>query len=279
MNSNLSERKLLQRYIKEAKKFPQLEPDIEKAMITKVKEGSRPAINALVNANLLFVVKIAYKYRNQGLEIEDLISAGNIGLIIAAMRVDPSQKNKFITYAVWWIRQSIRYAIFNQSRLIRLAANKEEKLRAMYKANLPMRSYIGGTGLDWQQAIDLFGAGAKELYHFIKMVEPPVSLDMNLGSDEGLSLKDVLAVDAPNPHEELHANELKDKLQQAMNSLGKKEQQVLKDYYGLDEVRRMSLTQIGEASELSKERIRQIKDKALSKLRKVLVAQLVSLVM
>jgi len=263
-------RNTLRQYIKEAKRYKPLDRETEKVVIRKVQQGSRRAINKLVNANLLFVIKIAYKYRNQGMELEDIISAGNLGLIEAAKRMEPSRKNKFITYAVWWIRQSIRQAIFNQSRLIRLASNKEEKLKQLFRHPIPIKSYIGGMGLDWQKLSEILGYDPDEFHSIIQFLEPPMSFESRRLPNQNISLMETLAGDEATPEEVLQEKERNYYLLQASRCLDKRESQILHEYFGLKETKSLSLSQIGETINLSKERVRQIKDQALKKLRSVL---------
>lgn len=262
-----SAQRILQSYIREAKRFPRLEREEEKKLIRQVKNGSLAATHALVRANLLFVIKIAYKYRNQGMELPDLISAGNLGLLEAARRMDPDKENKFITYAVWWIRQSIRYAIFNQARLIRLASNKEEKVRALYRNNLPTKSYQGGYGPDLSQAKKILGTDQADAWNLLQMMETPLSFDAPRRADEKGTLGDVLADAQNNPAEDLIEKELNEMISDATSQLSDREMKILQEYFGLGETQHQSLSQIGEGIHLSKERVRQIKDDALDKLR------------
>lgn len=263
--------KILQTYIREAKKYHLLTRDSEKKLILQVKAGSHQAVNALVRANLLFVVKIAYKYRNQGMDLSDLISAGNLGLIEAAHRMDPEKDNKFITYAVWWIRQSIRHAIFNQSRLIRLASNKEEKVRLLYRQSIPTRSYIGGYAIDFEKAKKIMGDQAEDLINLMQLLEPPVSFDAPRGEDEKTTLLDTLADHELTPDQHFQEKERNQILEEAKQFLDGRENKVLENYFGLEENQHLSLAQIGENINLSKERVRQIKDEALEKLKNIIL--------
>ncbi len=262
---------LLQQYIKEARKYPPLRPEVEKFIIQKVQEGSEAAVNLLVRSNLLFVIKIAYKYRNQGMEIEDIISAGNLGLIEAAKRMDPKKDNKFITYAVWWIRQSIRYTIFNQSRLVRLASNKEEKIRKIFKHSVPIKSYIGGMGPDWESLAKKLGENPDELAPIFQLTEPVLSFDSPISDNEGRQLAETLSSGEASPFDELEQKEMNLHIQRASSCLDERESAVLEAYFGLHDHKNMSLAQIGESINLSKERVRQIKETALSKLKSVMV--------
>jgi RNA polymerase primary sigma factor len=261
---------LLQQYIREVKRHPPLDIATERYLIRRAQKGSRTAINRLVSANLLFVIKIAYKYRNQGMELEDIISAGNLGLIQAALRMEPARQNKFITYAVWWIRQSIRQAIFNQSRLIRLASNKEEKIKRMYRYSFPVKSYIGGVSLDWEKLEEKLGKDSVELLEIMQFIEPPMSFDYKVDRHHKRSLMETLASDEATPEEVLQQKEREQCLMKASRSLDKREYKILHEYYGLRNTKRMSLSQIGETINLSKERVRQLKDQALKKLRFIL---------
>lgn len=261
---------ILQQYIREAKRYSPLDPLVEKFVIQKVKEGSRKATDILVNSNLMFVIKIAYKYRNQGLELEDVIGAGNLGLIEAAKRMDPQKDNKFITYAVWWIRQSIRYTIFNQSRLVRLASNKEEKLRKIFRGSIPFKTYIGGMGIDWEKLKEKLGDDITQLVPIMHLTEPPVSFDMPVGDSENRHLSETLASDQANPFDDLHSKEIGKHIEIASSCLNEREAAVLEAYFGLHDQKNMSLAQIGESINLSKERVRQIKDTALHKMKNLM---------
>jgi len=261
---------ILQQYIREAKRYSPLDPKVEKFVIHKVKEGSRKATDILINSNLMFVIKIAYKYRNQGLELEDVISAGNLGLIEAAKRMDPEKDNKFITYAVWWIRQSIRYTIFNQSRLVRLASNKEEKLRKVFRGSIPIKSYIGGIGVDWDKLKEKIGDDITQLVPIMHLTEPPISFDMPTGDSDSRNLSETLDSGEASPFEVLHNKEINKHIEIATSCLDQRESAILEAYFGLHDKKNMSLAQIGESINLSKERVRQIKDNALHKMKSVM---------
>ncbi len=260
----------IQQYISEAKRYKPLSRSVEKLVIKKAHEGSRAAVRRLVQSNLLFVIKIAFKYQNQGLDVPDLVSAGNFGLIEAAQRIDPKKDNKFITYAVWWIRQSIRHAIFSQARVIRLASNKEEKLRVLYKQGIPIKNYIGGFGPDWRKLMETTGDSVSELMSIIQLAEAPVRLD-SLDSDEDKSnLLDLLGSNEENPEFIYQDREKNDHLIKATRQLNDRESMIIHEYFGLGNSACASLAQIGEAIHLSKERVRQIKDEALAKMKTIL---------
>jgi len=261
---------ILQQYIREAKRYSPLDPKVEKFVIIKVQEGSRRATDILVNSNLMFVIKIAYKYRNQGLELEDIISAGNLGLIEAAKRMDAEKDNKFITYAVWWIRQSIRYTIFNQSRLVRLASNKEEKLRKVFRNSIPIKSYIGGIGVDWEKLKDKIGDDVTQLIPIMHLTEPTISFDMSIGDRDNRKLSETLDSREASPFDILQSKEINQHIEIATSCLDPRETAILEAYFGLHDKKNMSLAQIGESINLSKERVRQIKDSALHKMKNVL---------
>lgn len=262
-----AKRSVLQQYIKEARKYKLLSRAEERAVVTKVKQGNKRAIHKLINCNLMFVIKIAYKYRNQGLDIEDLISAGNLGIIEAAKRMSSEKDNKFITYAVWWIRQSIRQQIFNQGRLIRIASNQEEKLRQLYRNSFPLKNYIGSTGLDWEKIANVSDRDFKHLLPLLQLSEAMVSLDAPT-QDEKTNFVDFLESNTGTPETEFEKNEKKDTLHKVAASLDSRENQILTNYFGLNDTKQLSLAQIAELVDLSKERVRQIKDTALIKLRK-----------
>ncbi len=260
-------RRFLQQYIREAKRFPKLDEMTERIIIRQVKAGKPAAIRKLVNSNLMFVIKIAYKYQNSGMDLEDTISAGNLGLIEAAQRMDPEKKNKFITYAVWWIRQSIRHAMFNEARLIRIASNKEEKLRQLYKHQIPVKSYVGGVSLNWEGLAERLNTTVKELMPIVRHSEAPVSFEAPIGANDSGKLSDTLASDSPTPYNDYENKELVMMVREVSKSLNHRESNVIKHYFGLRDNKNLSMGQIGEAVNLSKERVRQIKEEALVKLK------------
>jgi len=252
----------LDQFVKEARRYKPLDKKEERLLISKIqKHNSKIALDYLVHCNLMIVVKTALKFRNQGLEIEDLVGAGNMGLIEAAKRFELSRENKFITYAVWWIRQAIRMAIFN-SRTIRIAVNKEELLRKMMRDFSP-RNVIGGQAIDCRALAEKYKIDQSKVESLISFSESSLSFDKE--TDDGTTLHGIIEDKKENALDGIISKEFKEQIKNAINSLDERESYILKSYFGI-KCKKISLAKIGEDMSLSKERIRQIKDEALRKI-------------
>ena len=243
-------------YLQEIGETELLNAKEEEALARSIREGDERALEELVQANLRFVVSVAKQYQNQGLSLSDLISEGNIGLIKAARRFDETKGFKFISYAVWWIRQAILHAMAEQSRLIRLPLNKVEELRKIERI-LKQRETQGSQSLE---AID-----PPEIPDWARK---PLSLDAPIGDQESFSLMDRLKDhDTPLPDEIFQDDALRQEITQAVASLAPRESEVLNLYFGLNSDRSYTLEEIGGQFGLTRERVRQIKQKAINKLR------------
>ncbi len=239
-----------------------LSPEKERELAVQIKQGDLEARNRLVVANLRFVMRVAKGYQNLGLPMSDLIGAGNLGLIKAAERFDEEKGFRFITYAVWWIRQSIQQAIAQHARTIRLPASRVELLRKIvqFSEQEPRDDPQG----DIAMAFDLTRENVADL---LSDMQPIISLDVPFHRDDSFCLKEKLSDPQTGADTSLFQNALQDGIASALNLLDAREKEVICLYFGLDGAPQMTLLEIGMRFELSRERVRQIKAHALRKLR------------
>ena len=251
-------------YLNEIKKIPLLTPSEELELEKKAKNGDISAKEKIVKSNLRFVITIAKKYQNHGLDLEDLISEGNIGLLIAIEKFEPSKGYKFISYAVWWIRQSILRAISDKGRMIRIPVNKTLEITKIKKAfNCVYKTKSEHNEFEQvAKMLNLSDSYVKEMLHISGDM---ISLDQEIdSSDSSATMIDFIEDKInPRPEDECLNNSLKDELDKAMSSLKPVERRVLRMRYGLDGEKEMSLQEIGDRFNLTKERIRQIEKKAI----------------
>lgn len=258
----------LEKYLYEIGKEEMITAEEEVQLAIRIKNGDLSALDRLTKANLRFVVSVAKQYQNQGLTLNDLINEGNLGLIKAAQRFDETRGFKFISYAVWWIRQSILQALAEQGRLVRIPLNK-----------VGLNSKVSKMSNHLEQEFER-EPSAQELSQYLNISEDEIenslngnsrhlSLDAPVGDGEDLFLYDILK----NPNSEVtdlvldHKESLKLEVDRALKTLTSKQAEVLRMYFGLEDGNPMSLEDIGEKFQLTRERVRQIKDKALLKLR------------
>ena len=257
----------LDKYLQEIGKVDLISADEEVELAQRIKAGDKIALERLTKANLRFVVSVAKQYQNQGLTLPDLINEGNMGLIKAAQRFDETRGFKFISYAVWWIRQSILQALAEQSRIVRLPLNKIGSINKINK----MYAYLEQTHERVPSAEEI----AKELDMSVNDVKESmknygrhISMDAPLVEGEDSNLYDVLSSgESPNPDKELMHESLKTEIERALETLTPREADVIRLYFGLGENYPMTLEEIGETFELTRERVRQIKEKAIRRLK------------
>ena len=257
----------LDKYLQEIGKVDLISADEEVELAQRIKAGDRIALERLTKANLRFVVSVAKQYQNQGLTLPDLINEGNMGLIKAAQRFDETRGFKFISYAVWWIRQSILQALAEQSRIVRLPLNKIgsiNKINKMY-AYLEQAHERVPSAEEIARELDMSVSDVKES---MKNSGRHISMDAPLVEGEDSNLYDVLrSGESPNPDKELMHESLKTEIERALKNLTPREADVIRLYFGLGENYPMTLEEIGETFELTRERVRQIKEKAIRRLK------------
>ncbi|TAE37745.1 MAG: sigma-70 family RNA polymerase sigma factor [Runella slithyformis] len=257
----------LDKYLQEIGKVDLLTPDEEVTLAQRIREGDQQALERLTKANLRFVVSVAKQYQNQGLSLGDLINEGNLGLIKAAQRFDETRGFKFISYAVWWIRQSILQALAEQSRIVRLPLNRVGSLNKISKtfSDLEQKFEREPSPEELAEVLDI---SASEVVDTLKISGRHVSMDAPFVQGEENSLLDVLENDMENkPDQGLMDDSLRKEVARALSTLTQRESDVIALYFGLDGNHPMTLEEIGEKFNLTRERVRQIKEKAIRRLR------------
>ena len=258
----------LEKYLQEIGKVDLLTPEEEVSLAQAIKRGDQSALEQLTKANLRFVVSVAKQYQNQGLSLSDLINEGNLGLIKAAQRFDETRGFKFISYAVWWIRQSILQALAEQSRIVRLPLNKVGSLNKINKAFSELeQEYEREPSSD--ELAEMLGIPTTEVETTLSVAARHVSMDAPFVEGEDNSLLDVLDdKKAIGTDRHLEYDEsLSREIYRSLGTLTDRQADVVKLYYGIDVPHPLSLEDIGEKFGLTRERVRQIKDKAINKLR------------
>ena len=258
----------LEKYLQEIGKVDLLTPEEEVDLAKRIKQGDQIALEKLTKANLRFVVSVAKQYQNQGLSLSDLINEGNLGLIKAAQRFDETRGFKFISYAVWWIRQSILQALAEQSRIVRLPLNKVGSLNKINKAFSRLEQAFEREPSSEELATEL-EINAEEVETTLSVAARHVSMDAPFVEGEDNSLLDVLANKgtAGTDTNLEYKESLRREIERSLGTLTERQCDVIKLYYGIGVEHPMSLEDIGEKFGLTRERVRQIKDKAINKLR------------
>jgi RNA polymerase primary sigma factor len=258
----------LEKYLQEIGKVDLLTPEEEVDLAKRIKMGDQAALEKLTKANLRFVVSVAKQYQNQGLSLSDLINEGNLGLIKAAQRFDETRGFKFISYAVWWIRQSILQALAEQSRIVRLPLNKVGSLNKINKAFYELEQEYEREPSP-EELADMLEIPTEEVETTLGVAARHVSMDAPFVEGEDNSLLDVLENNStPDTDQELDYNQsLRREIERSLNTLTERQCDVIKLYFGIGVEHPMSLEDIGEKFGLTRERVRQIKDKAINKLR------------
>ena len=257
----------LDKYLQEIGKVELITADEEVELAQRIRQGDKIALEKLTKANLRFVVSVSKQYQNQGLSLPDLINEGNLGLIKAAQRFEETRGFKFISYAVWWIRQSILQALAEQSRIVRLPLNKIGSINKINKtyAKLEQEFEREPNAEEIAEALDITEAEVKES---MKNAGRHVSMDAPLVQDEDNNMYDVLKSDeVVTPETELLYESLRKEIDRAIGTLSQREADVVRLYFGLNGSHPMTLEEIGEKFDLTRERVRQIKEKAIRRLK------------
>lgn len=258
---------ILEKYLEEIGETNPLKPEEEIELAKKIQQGDQKSLDKLIKANLRFVISVAKQYQNQGLTMGDLINEGNLGLIKAARRFDETRGFKFISYAVWWIRQSILQALAEQSRVVRLPLNRVGALNKIAKtsSNLEQEYERAASPEEIAEELEMDVA---EVLEAMKISGRHLSMDSPFKLGEDNRLLDVLKDDKqPPPDMELQIDSLKTDIDMVLNSLTEREASVVRLYFGLNRETALTLEEIGELFNLTRERVRQIKEKAICKLR------------
>ncbi len=257
----------LDKYLQEIGRVNLITADEEVLLAQKIKQGDKLALEKLTNANLRFVVSVSKQYQNQGLTLPDLINEGNLGLIKAAQRFDETRGFKFISYAVWWIRQSILQALAEQSRIVRLPLNKIGSINKINKAHAKLEQKFEREP-NPEEIADLLEITEREIKESMKNAGRHISMDAPLIQDEDNNLYDVLKMDeSKTPETELLYESLRKEIERAISTLTTREADVIRLYFGLNGTHPMTLEEIGEKFDLTRERVRQIKEKAIRRLK------------
>ena len=256
----------LDKYLQEIGKEELITVEEEVELAQRIKKGDRDALEKLTRANLRFVVSVAKQYQNQGLSLPDLINEGNLGLIKAAEKFDETRGFKFISYAVWWIRQSILQALAEQSRIVRLPLNQVGSLNKINKAFSKFEQKFERTPSP-EELADVLDLPKEKVSDTLRVSGRHVSVDAPFVDGEDNSLLDVLTnIDSPNADKSLLNESLTREIERALATLTERERDIIKLFFGIG-IQEMTLEEIGEQFGLTRERVRQIKEKAIRRLR------------
>jgi RNA polymerase primary sigma factor len=259
----------LDQYLREISQYPLITRDDEVALAQRIRTGCEESLNKLVRSNLRFVVSVAKKYQNQGVSLSDLINEGNLGLIRAAHKFDETKGIKFISYAVWWIRQAILQALAEQSRIVRVPLNRAGTLHRIGKRSSALLQELGRepTVEEIAEGMDI---SQDEVAKTLSISQGHLSLDAPLSPGEDNKLLDYLPdTQNPGPDDETFEHALTESIEEVLSTLKEREARILRLYFGLDGQEPMTLEEIGGLLGITRERVRQIKEKALARLRHV----------
>ena len=262
------EQRMLDQYLQEIGKIDLLEAEEEVELARRIKKGDEEALHELTRANLRFVVSVAKKYQGQGLSLSDLINEGNYGLIKAAKRFDETRGFKFISYAVWWIRQAILQALAEQSRVVRLPLNRIGVISKIRKASARLQQeYERKPNIE--ELADELEIEPKKVREALQHTSRHLSVDAPFNEEDDNSLLDVLPdEESDSPDDEMLGESVKIDIERALNLLEDREAEITRLYFGIGREHPLTLEEIGKRFGLTRERVRQIKEKALRKLRK-----------
>ncbi len=258
----------LERYLQEIGRMELITPEEEVELARRIRAGDQEALNKMVKANLRFVVSVAKQYQHQGLSLSDLIDEGNIGLIKAAQRFDESKGFKFISYAVWWIRQSILQALVEQSRMVRLPLNKVGALSKLNKIMMQFEQEHEREPTITELA-ELMNISEKDVCEILKGQGRHLSMDAPIKENEEGTMLDLYAdEDGEGSDKDVMRESLRDEINHVLKTINKREAQIVACYFGINGEPAMSLDEIGARFNLTRERVRQIKEKAIRRIRK-----------
>jgi len=273
ISNNITSREslALEKYLGDIGRIDLLTVEEESDLAKRIKEGDELALEKLTKANLRFVVSVAKQYQNQGLSLSDLINEGNVGLMKAAKRFDESKGFKFISYAVWWIRQSILQAIVEYSRMVRLPLNK---MTAYNKVNEAHVTFVQKNEREPtnDELAEILGVNPKDIANMIRGANRHISVDAPLSDDEGsMTMVDMMTLgEEDSPDLKLMEESVRKEVVDGLEVLSPREIQVITAYYGLDSNKPLTLEEIGDLYGLTRERVRQIKERAIRRMRKSL---------
>jgi RNA polymerase primary sigma factor len=261
------QQRMLDQYLQEIGKIDLLEPEEEVELARRIKEDDQEALHKLCRANLRFVVSVAKKYQGQGLSLADLINEGNYGLIKAAQRFDETRGFKFISYAVWWIRQAILQALAEQSRVVRLPLNRIGTISKIRKASAKLQQeYERKPNIE--ELADELEIDVKKVREAMQHTSRHLSMDAPFSDEDDNSLLDVLPdEECSSPDHEMLEESVKIDIERALSGLADREAEITRLYFGIGREHPLTLEEIGKRFDLTRERVRQIKEKALRKLR------------
>ena len=257
-------------YLREISQTDLLTPEQEVQLAKRIKKGDEEARSLMIRANLRLVVKIAHDYARYGLPLLDLISEGNIGLMKAVERFDPKKGGKLSTYAAWWIKQAIKRALANQSKTIRLPSHIVDKISRMRKAQRLLMQQTGREPTDEEVALKL-GVPRETVTQWMTLSIRPSSLDAPIGDDDGGDLGDIIGDDKGQlPYDKINDEQLREEVEGLLDKLSRREREILKYRYGLRGAKVETLEAVGKRFDITRERIRQIQNSAVLKLRNML---------
>jgi RNA polymerase primary sigma factor len=266
-----SDRSSLQLYLQEIGRVALLTPEQEVELAGRIKRGDERARDHMIRANLRLVVKIAYDYSHLGLPLLDLISEGNMGLMKAVERFDPSKGGKLSTYAAWWIKQSIKRALANQSKTIRLPVHMVDKIAKLRRTAMQMQESLGREPTN-EELAEALGLPVKKVAHLKTVSVRPTSLDAPVGEDDSTELGELVCDEnEPTPFENLRGKTTLQDIGALVSNLDPRETEILRLRFGLDGELPKTLEEVGQALHVTRERVRQLQNTALAKMRKALL--------
>ncbi|MEX0324071.1 MAG: RNA polymerase sigma factor RpoD/SigA [Puniceicoccaceae bacterium] len=268
-----SEKSTIKLYLQEIGKTPLLKPSEEVELAALIQNGDQRAREKMIKANLRLVVKIAHDYANFGLPLLDLISEGNIGLVKAVERFDPSKGGKLSTYAAWWIKQSIKRALANQSKTIRLPVHLVDKIARMRRVAMELEEILGRMPTDEEIAYEM-EMSVNKIAHLKSVSVRPASLDAPVGDDDGTEFGDLIGDEnSINPLDNLQNKTVVNDLTRLIEELEPREAEIIRLRFGLDGDKGKTLEEVGEMFDITRERVRQLQNMALTRMRKALIAK------